>query len=75
MRCAYSWAMTVIDMDVKSIRKALGESQEVFGDRFGVNQTTVHRWETKGIPARGTARTAIHRLVCDLLPPDREGLS
>jgi transcriptional regulator with XRE-family HTH domain len=35
--------------DIKSARAELGESQAEFARRFGVAQSTVHRWETRGI--------------------------
>src|SRR5262245_34764370 len=38
-----------IGLKIKSLRLALNESQAVFGDRFGVEQATVSRWE-KGLP-------------------------
>src|SRR3990167_4241761 len=34
---------------IKAARVGLGESQPVFGDRFGVQQGTVSRWE-RGYP-------------------------
>lgn len=34
---------------IASLRAALGDSQELFGERFGVTQTTVSRWED-GVP-------------------------
>ncbi|MEY9703749.1 DNA-binding transcriptional regulator YiaG [Bradyrhizobium diazoefficiens] len=37
----------------------VGESQAAFGARFDVDQSTVHRWETKGPPTRGPARRAL----------------
>lgn len=51
------------DLDVKGLRLSLGESQAEFGGRFGVDQSTIHRWETRGVPRRGAARVAIERLV------------
>lgn len=51
-------------MDAQLIREAreqVGESQAVFGQRFGVDQSTVHRWETSGPPRTGAARKAIER--------------
>ncbi|MBW7966774.1 helix-turn-helix transcriptional regulator [Bradyrhizobium sp. BR 10261] len=53
-------------MDGKLIRLArerVGESQAAFGERFGVDQSTVHRWETNGPPTRGPARKAIEREI------------
>lgn len=48
--------------DVLKMRKHLGESQEVFGARFGVDQSTVHRWETIGPPKRGPAKMVLQKL-------------
>ncbi|WP_035679518.1 helix-turn-helix domain-containing protein [Bradyrhizobium liaoningense] len=51
-------------MDAQLIREArekVGESQAAFGQRFGVDQSTIHRWETDGPPSRGSARKAIER--------------
>ncbi|MGJ4888907.1 helix-turn-helix domain-containing protein [Bradyrhizobium sp. HKCCYLRH3099] len=51
-------------MDASLIRQAreqVGESQAAFAQRFGVDQSTVHRWETDGPPARGAARRMLER--------------
>lgn len=51
-------------MDASLIRQArekVGESQAAFGNRFDVDQSTVHRWETDGPPKRGPARRALER--------------
>ena len=45
--------------DIQAIREELRESQRQFGKRFGVDQATIHRWETKGPPERGAARHAV----------------
>lgn len=53
-------------MDAQLIRKArelAGESQAVFGARFGVDQSTAHRWETEGPPSRGPGRMALQREI------------
>jgi len=55
--------------DIKAIRTQLGESQAAFAQRFGVDQATVHRWEKKGLPKRGTARVAVENLLDDLEQP------
>ena len=49
--------------ELKAARLALGDSQEAFGSRFGVDQSTVHRWETEGPPMRGPARILISQLI------------
>jgi DNA-binding transcriptional regulator YiaG len=49
--------------DIKKAREAVRESQAAFGARFGVDQSTVHRWETDGPPERGPARKMIEREV------------
>jgi DNA-binding transcriptional regulator YiaG len=53
-------------MDAQMIRRArelTGESQSAFGARFGVDQSTAHRWETEGPPSRGPGRMALTREV------------
>lgn len=52
--------------DIKAARTKLGETQTAFAERFGVDQATVHRWETKGLPERGTARVAVESLLKEL---------
>lgn len=49
--------------EIKAARFQLGESQAAFGLRFGIDQSTVHRWETNGLPERGTARVAVENLL------------
>lgn len=56
-------------MDADLIRKArdaVRESQTAFGARFGVDQSTVHRWETQGPPSRGPARKALERELAEI---------
>lgn len=40
-----------IGKKIRDLRRALGESQAMFGDRFGVEQATVSRWE-RGEPVQ-----------------------
>ena len=49
--------------DIKTVRTRLGETQAEFALRFGVDQATIHRWETDGVPARGTARLAVEKVL------------
>lgn len=59
--------MTDVTPDkIKTARENRGETQEVFGRRFGVDQSTVHRWETEGVPNRGPARQLIERVLAEL---------
>lgn len=51
---------------IKKARQSLGESQATFGARFGVDQSTVHRWETDAAPRRGPALLALKGLLADL---------
>jgi DNA-binding transcriptional regulator YiaG len=41
---------TLTGQMLKKIRRQLGESQAAFARRFGVHQSTVHRWEQSGPP-------------------------
>jgi transcriptional regulator with XRE-family HTH domain len=60
---------------IRAARAALGESQSAFAERFGVDQSTIHRWETDGPPGRGAARKAIEHVLGDLPAGElREGL-
>ena len=54
------------ELDLKSLRERVGESQAEFGLRFGVDQSTIHRWETRGAPKRGPARIVIDRLIAEI---------
>ncbi len=51
--------------ELKAVRLILDETQAKFGVRFGVDQVTIHRWETLGIPKVGTARKAVERFEQD----------
>jgi DNA-binding transcriptional regulator YiaG len=52
--------------EIKRVREALDESQQTFGNRFGVDQSTVHRWEEYGPPARGAALKSLERTLPEL---------
>jgi DNA-binding transcriptional regulator YiaG len=51
---------------IRSAREKLGESQEDFAKRFGVDQTTLSRWETMGVPARGTSKRLVERVLYEI---------
>ena len=55
----------LLPADLKALRKHLGETQLIFAARFGVDQATIHRWETDGIPDVGAARVAVERFAQD----------
>ena len=61
-------------MDLKAIRWRLGESQEKFARRFGVHQSTIHDWETRGIPRFGTAGALVRRVLAELHVPEALGV-
>jgi transcriptional regulator with XRE-family HTH domain len=50
------------EIDVLSIRKALNWTRARLAEEAGVNVSTVCRWETSGVPERGTARSFLERL-------------
>lgn len=54
---------------IKAAREKVGESQAAFGGRFGVDQSTIARWENGGIPTRGPARIAIERELAGINKP------
>lgn len=58
--------MTDLATRLKAARTRLEESQAEFGARFGVDQSTIHRWETDGPSDRGPARMLIERTLTDL---------
>ena len=51
---------------IRSARDALKQSQAEFAAHFGVDQTTVHRWETKGPPNRGPGAKLIDRVLAEI---------
>lgn len=51
---------------IRDAREKVGESQTIFGERFGVDQSTVARWETQGPPSRGPARKALERELSEI---------
>lgn len=51
---------------LKAARTRLGESQSVFATRFGVDQSTLHRWETEGPSDRGAAKTLIEKTLSEI---------
>ena len=59
------------EIDVKAVRESLNETQLVFGARFGVDQTTVHKWEFYGLPNRGTTRAMFEQFLKTLADEKR----
>lgn len=53
--------------DVRALRDRLDENQTAFAQRFGVDQTTISRWEIQGLPASGAARVLFDRLSRDAM--------
>lgn len=58
--------------DIKSARAKLNESQSAFGERFGVDQSTVHRWETAGPPKQKLVQDGIRRVLDSVVPAPQE---
>lgn len=48
---------------IKAARAAVKESQAAFGARFGVDQSTIHRWETDGPPRRPLVQNVLSRAL------------
>jgi DNA-binding transcriptional regulator YiaG len=53
---------------IKAARSARKETQDEFGAHFGVDQATIHRWESKGITGRGVTALAVERVLAELPP-------
>lgn len=51
------------EIDLKTIRTNLKVSRAALAEEFGVDVTTVCRWEKYGIPARGASRKAIEKWI------------
>jgi transcriptional regulator with XRE-family HTH domain len=49
--------MVILAAELKRIRLALNESQEVFGERFAVHQSTIARWESDGPKSSWSRKT------------------
>lgn len=62
----HCWGTMITGAEIKQVRKALNESQSAFGNRFGVDQSTVHRWESDGPPASGAALKSLERTLPEL---------
>lgn len=54
---------------IETARKGLNETQAEFGRRFGVDQSTIHRWETQGVTDRGVTAMAVERILSELPLP------
>ena len=54
-----------MQIDVRALRKSLSESQSRFGELFGVDQSTVHRWEKEGLPVSGVAKSAVEKFAAE----------
>jgi transcriptional regulator with XRE-family HTH domain len=46
---------------IRTARKHLGESQEAFGARFGVQQPAISKWESEGPPTAGAVAILIRQ--------------
>jgi len=49
--------------EIRQARIKLGESQTAFGRRLGVDQSTIHRWETAGPPEGGAAPKLLEQFL------------
>lgn len=51
---------------VKKARETLGETQEQFADRIGIDQGTVSRWEAGKLPRKGMTQAFLRRVLEDI---------
>ena len=59
----------MLPLEIKALRKYLGESQTKFAARFRVNQATVCRWEMNGIED-GPAKVVMEAVI-QSIPQER----
>ena len=52
---------------IRAIRDALEENQTVFAARFGIDQTTLSRWETRGVPNDTITRFWVEKILQDMV--------
>lgn len=50
-------------IDIKSLRKSLNITRADLAAEFGVDISTVCRWENEGLPDRGTSRKAVEHWI------------
>lgn len=55
--------------DIKNARAKTRETQAKFAERFGVDQSTIHRWEQDGPPQTGPAARGIEVIIEELNAP------
>jgi transcriptional regulator with XRE-family HTH domain len=53
--------------DIRRARQLRKESQGAFAAHFGVDQSTIHRWETAGVPD-GLVAIGIEKVLSELPP-------
>jgi DNA-binding transcriptional regulator YiaG len=51
---------------IRSARERVDETQEEFAARFGLDQSTISRWETEGPPDQGPAKALIQRVLLEI---------
>jgi DNA-binding transcriptional regulator YiaG len=51
---------------LKTFRERIDYSQAKLGARIGVDQATIHRWETYGLPKGGAAQFAIKQAMKEI---------
>lgn len=61
------------NLNIRQLREARNWTRQEMANYFGVNLTTILRWENNGIPSRGVARRAIERELANLSVSSPEG--
>jgi len=51
---------------IRTVRTGRKQSQLEFGELFGVDQSTISRWETRGPPQDGPIRILIEYVLAEL---------
>jgi transcriptional regulator with XRE-family HTH domain len=70
--------LKIKNYEIRAIRDALKENQTVFAERFRIDQTTLSRWETLGVPNNAITRWWVEKILQEmavsgelLTPPKR----
>lgn len=71
--CEMHFSAMDTNLNIRQLREARNWTRQEMANYFGVNLTTILRWENNGIPTRGVAKRAIERELAALSAASSEG--